>query len=416
MYQALPFTRNGTGNVGMTICSLASRMGAFGDDRNVDNVKSEKSIMKHTKNSEIIRKQVLNDRRTGREIWKITPDGAGYLADYMYKINFTPDEKYLDLQSNRGGGWQTYRYTLASGELVQLTDSPVDPDATAPGKAALRCANINPVTYELFYIQGTAIHAVHLESLEDRVIVNCRDMAGFRKLNGSLHFSHDGRFLVVAYDTVQEKVGILRVDCRSGAAETVYVRPENSMQHLQYVHSGYDLLSFSAAPDYQQEWDAPPQKRARTYLLDLTVGEEKPLLVMPPPCTATHEYWGPTGDRIYYHKKTRPTWTPTWLCVLDRHTMQEREIFRTDEFKLGHSFVDKDETFIVTDVQNPNDNPLIKVDIATGKPEILCWPDSTLTDSKLGHVHPSISPQGSYVLYTTDKSGESQVYLVPLKA
>jgi hypothetical protein len=355
------------------------------------------------------KRESLRDERTGRELWKISPDGSNCVAAYMYINSFSEDEKYFFFMSDRTGEWEAYRYTIAASETVQLTDFRNDKN-----NINLLNSNINLASNELFSWNGSEIHAIHLESLSRRIVTDFSGLDDFQCITGCLRFSGDGRYCISPYIRRDERYGIARFDTEKGEIQSVYIRPEEQMQHLNYIPGEYDLVSYSQAPDHQQEWDADDMTRARTYLLNVESGKLSPIIVTPPPCTATHEYWGPTGDRLYYHKKTRPDWLPTWLCVIDRHTMETREIFRTDEYMLGHSYVDRSESFIITDVQNANNNPLIRVDIESGESEILCWPDSSVKDPHLSHVHPGISPLGTYASFTTDRSGECQAYLVPL--
>ena len=49
----------------------------------------------------------------------------------------------------------------------------------------------------------------------------------------------------------------------------------------------------------------------------------------------------------------------------------------TDErLRLGHSGVSPDGRWIAIDVQEPNKNPLLLLDLKTGLAETLCWPDA----------------------------------------
>jgi Tol biopolymer transport system component len=55
-----------------------------------------------------------------------------------------------------------------------------------------------------------------------------------------------------------------------------------------------------------------------------------------------------------------------------------------------------------------------RVELASGKHQVLCWPDSSATSEQIGHVHPSVSRTGKFVAYTSDRTGVAQVYLVPV--
>ncbi len=135
---------------------------------------------------------------------------------------------------------------------------------------------------------------------------------------------------------------------------------------------------------------------------------------MPPGHRATHEYWGP-GGRLYFHRKTVPSWTPTSIASIDADGGDYQEHHVSDTRKLGHSCISPDGRWIVTDVQDPKGNELTQVDLKTGAAQVLCWPDSTLQDGTVGRVHPSFNFTGDKVIYTPDKSGKAAVFIVPLQ-
>lgn len=83
--------------------------------------------------------------------------------------------------------------------------------------------------------------------------------------------------------------------------------------------------------------------------------------------------------------------------------------------KLGHSCISRDGRRNVSDVQDAKDNELYLVDLVTGTSEVLCWPDSTLQDGTVGHVHPSFNFAGDGVIYTSDKPGKAAVFIVPVR-
>ncbi len=86
--------------------------------------------------------------------------------------------------------------------------------------------------------------------------------------------------------------------------------------------------------------------------------------------------------------------------------------FRDSE--LGHSSIDRGNCFIISDVQDSGDNELIRVDLKTGKGEVLCWPDTVYAGVHVNHVHPSISAHENYVDFSSARSGSPDLYVLPL--
>ena len=350
-------------------------------------------------------RRILHDEQTGREVWQISAPDTPSVAPYMYVTGFTPDERCVLYAAGPAKGMQLHRCEIASGETTQLTDR--------PGVPALG-ANLHPNGRELFYRANGVVYALDVETLEERVVLDPADHPEIQEPGEQIMFSRSGRYFSFSYPYEEGRRAIARGACDGSGYETVY-RYESGTQHLMFCPASDDLMTFSPAPDHQQEWDLPDIERSRTYLLDVREGEIEPFICLPKPFTATHDYWSPGGDRMYFHKKTRPDWVPTWICALDRRTREEKTLFGSDTIKLGHSMVNREETHIVSDCQEPGRNELLWIDIAAGAAKVLCWPNSSVAEGQHSHVHPSISPLGSYVLYTSDGSGIPQVYLVPLR-
>jgi oligogalacturonide lyase len=365
---------------------------------------------------------IFHDERTGREVWKMTSwDDCHCLASYMYYQSFSGDEQYLVFTSNRSGRYEIYRLEIESGETVQLTDY-AGSDVPEVFMVAL---NFHPNGRELFYDDGRSLWAVEIASLERREVM--RRPPQWRPDENGPHFSLDGRQVFFSFRDEDERVGFAAVEASGGTPQDFYRWPESGASdsqtlatHLQIAPTPTHTLTFAPWPDYQNDPNETREHRARTWKLTVGSNRAEPFLVMPPGFRATHEHWGRTAagePRLFFHKKTVPTWTPASLAsiALDGGDFQEHYI---SDRKLGHSCLSPDGSTLVSDVQDPSGNELIVVDMASGADEVLCWPDSSVQSDvlQIGHVHPSFSPSGDKLLYTSDKSGYAAVFLLPLLA
>ena len=362
--------------------------------------------MSHIGRTVEIKPDIFTDSRTGREVRRVTPADRKCLGLYVYQNAFTPDGRYLVYAGETGNGPQAFRCEIATGATTQLTDGePLN----------LHCGSIHPDGREFFCRRADgATLAVDLETLEQRMVFDPA-AHGVKDVGQLVMFSESGRWFSFSYSYEEGKAAIAGEAGDGSGFETVY-RHNSGAQHVMFCPASDDLMSFSMSPDYQQTWDLPDIERSRTFLLDVRKGAIDSLLCFPKPFTATHDYWSPDGSRLYCHKKTRPTWVPTWIGSVDRITREHTIHFGSDTIMLGHSSVDRDETFIVSDSQNPAGNELIRIDLATGAHDVLCWPDSDVKGGHAegGHVHPILSPKADLVLYTSNTTGLAQVYLVPL--
>ena len=349
--------------------------------------------------------KIYKDEKTGREVWRMTSwDRANCVATYFYSRAFSGDERYIIFTSDRAGKFELYRLEIENGETIQLTDN--------FSQRNLLSFNVHPDGREVFYHGENAIYAVDIESGEERPVADLSDKP-WGSIYGGPSISGDGKKVVCQYKHKKGGAGIAMAETKGSSFEDLY-KCDKLLSHVQINPGDNPIISFNILPDQQNIPDLPPHERARAWKLDLNTGETVPFLVMPPGFRATHEYWSPKGGRLYFHKKTVPTWTPTSIASISVDGDDFREHFISETRKLGHSCIDPHGRIIVSDVQEPHTNELIAIDLDTGASEVLCWPNSSVGNGQLGHVHPSSSFSGKKVLYTSDVTGKAQVYMVSL--
>ena len=327
-------------------------------------------------------------------------DDVNCVATYFYLRAFSGDEQYIIFASDRTGRFELYRLEIETGETVQLTDN-----------LARLYFNVHPDGREVFYHGGDGVYAIDIESCERRLVADI-SWRPWNYIYGGPSISGDGEKIVCLYKHKENGSGIAMADSEGSSFEDLY-RCNKSLSHVQINPGDSSIISFNILPDKQNIPHLPPHERARAWKLDLSTDEITPFLVVPRGFRATHEYWSPKGDRLYFHKKKVPTWTPTSIASISVNGDDFKEHYMSETRKLGHSCIDPDGKTIVTDVQDPNFNELIAINLETGESEILCWPNSSVKD-QLGHVHPSFSFSGKKGLYTSDFTGKAQVYMIQL--
>jgi hypothetical protein len=352
-------------------------------------------------------------------VWKLTSwDDRDCLATYQYLQAFTADQRHIVFASNRTGRYELYRMEVESGRVVQLTERRSPPPEKDPyGEVA---CHMHRDGRELFYFDGPDLIATDVRTLEDRAVLRAAD-CGWRRLYGFPSFTPDGRQFSLLFVDAEGRHGILLGQSDGTGARELYKCPalENHLTHCLILPAGPLSVTFNIHPDLQNDFNLPPHSRARAWKLSED-GTVRPFLVMLTGFRATHEYWGPSwrrGEppRLYYHRKSVPGWTPTWIESVSTDGLDCVEHYGSPDRMLGHSCVSPDGRFVVTDVQDPRGNELIRIDLATGRSEVLCWPNSTASGGNFTHVHPSLSPRGDMVLYTSDAGGKCAVFVLPLK-
>lgn len=347
------------------------------------------------------------DERTGYEVWQITASDSASQTCYFETQCFTGDERYVVFTSRRSGSWQVYRSDLETGNVSRLTRAA----ELVPGSLT-----IHPNGRDAYFVDGWTLSRVGVESGEPEVVVDFRGQLPERPTGSPLSFTADGRYTVVASRT-GEGTTLTRISLPDGTLETA-LRWERGLSHPMVNPTDPDLITFVPSPDTQNEMSLSREERARTWAVDARTGEARPFLTAPLGHRATHEIWAPSGGRFYFFQKSVPGWVPVSIASVDREGRDPRVHYTHDEIRLGHGDISEDERWFVSDGQAPDDNPLVLISLRTGQAEILSWPDASIRagHSKQAHVHPSFSPRGNYVIYTSDRSGRPQVYVVPVPA
>lgn len=139
------------------------------------------------------------DPLTGRRIIQLTAANAVDHPLYYYVRTITADNRYLIFHRLQDGELQYHRLDLETGEIVCLTaaQSPgcmwrqwMFPEARGVREFL---GVLNAVTNELVYLDGETFRAVHVETLQDRVVA---EIPADRAVCGMNDISPDGTLMV----------------------------------------------------------------------------------------------------------------------------------------------------------------------------------------------------------------------------
>lgn len=366
----------------------------------------------------------LRDPRTRRTVWQVTDGEFECVAPYMDKIAWTRDDRFLVFNCNRTGYWQPYRLELETGEAVQICE--VD-------CGAFRSVALTLTGEDAFCADGPLLRTANIYNFAHRVAINWNFVLNAPATEGkagadAVVLNRDGSKAVQAYLGRDGYPWILIV-LTDGTNEFETFRVPNhdvTPGHILFCPTDDRILSFHGYPDRQNNPNARPEHRAAQWRLDVRTMEMTPLVHVEAGYRATHCLWGLSGERFYFHLKKVPTWTPTALCSVDAQGQDLRVHYGTTEHKLGHSCPSPGEKWIVTDSQDVPENILMLCNAERDEQDMLCWPNASIkrerphkrrpdlpphTDTD---THPGFSLTGRYVHYTSDVSGRSQIYVVPV--
>jgi len=355
----------------------------------------------------------FEDSQTGAHIYQLTNDTSINHNLYFLTPSFTPDRGYLIFTSYRSGKPNFFKLAFPDGDIVQLTD--VDEIHGYSGV-------ISKDGTELFYTEADTIKAIHLETFEERIL---QDFPGGSL--GECSVSANEQFIVTAMKR-DDKSHITVTATDGSGGEVIYTSPTQTIIHPQFHPKHADLIAYSGDPAPRM-WTI---RRDGTENRLLYEHDNHEFLV--------HEtFLGARDELIVTH----------WPYALRRISLETLKMQTIADFNAWHIASNRAGTKVLCDTVHP-DIGLRLVDVETGKHVPICYPQSSSSGSQWKtdryalaedwaaaqqagdrekslswmemkvdtvygpqwtHPHPSFSPDETAVVYTSDVSGHSQVYV-----
>jgi len=371
------------------------------------------------------KRREFDDAQTGRRIWQVTDGEFECIAPYMDKIAWTPDDRYLVIESNRTGSWQPYRLELATGEALQLTHN---------RQGGFRSVALSIKGAEAYCGDGCCLKAVNIQNLKERLAVNWGQMkrdggkAG-EKSPDDVIVNASGTLALSGAKDARGNPGFVVVPTDGANRFTLHSLPRTDITpgHSLFCPGDDQIISFHGYPDRQNDVNETPDHRVGQWRYDCRSGKMTPLAQVPPGFRITHSLWSLSGNRFYFHRKTVPGWVPTALCSVNREGGDFRVHYETGRHKLGHCTPSPGEQWIVTDSQDRPANIVMLCRADGSEQHLLCWPNNSIKQISMAKrnpalpphtdtdIHPGFSLSGRYIHYTSDGSGRSQVYVAPVE-
>ena len=345
----------------------------------------------------------FQDSQTGVEIRQVTTDFSTHHHPFFIVPAYDDQMKRLIFVSHRTGGPQIFAEIRETGELMQLTDrgdlSPWSIYPSHDGNA-------------VFFTAGTSGWRLNLDSLEEVELVNfsarrMRERGMVGAAMGTTALSSDDQRWAVRYN-IDDEVALSIVDTSTGQQETILRR--DSIGHMQFCPDDPDLLYY-AGPLTDRVWviNWDGSNNRRLYARNVERNE-----------WITHESWIPTTRELAF-----VDWPHGIRCV-HVDTGVERRI---TSFNAWHAICSTDGSMMVADTNFPDAGiQIFDPRDSVGEPTPLCYAGATsvgahwdssfpYADGPINvyapqhtHPHPSFSPDNSVVVFTSDRSGWSQVY------
>ena len=299
---------------------------------------------------------------------------------YFHFSNFTADNRYLIFSSTRTGTPQFFRAEIATGRIVQLTDSP---------GGSLRGLCLDHTNAERVYlIRNAEVIALNIHDFSERRIATIPQpfIGGFQQPT----LSGDGKALTITKQLDADNWEIGLVDIASGQYRPV-IRQGFRIGHVQ--HSPTDPVIFYV-------WETGGYAPQRTWLVNTDGSGNRPFYARTDQKTwftplkewITHEAWiEKTGEMTMINDKQG-------VMLVDRNG-QARMVIEGDYW---HVAARPDGQFMVID---DNKGRLWLLETATGNRRLLA---TGLRDTvRSVHAHASFDRRGDYVQFHTGRTQET---------
>ncbi len=343
------------------------------------------------------------DRRTGIPIRQVTRTSAHHHHPFFIIPAYDNAMNRLIFVSHRTGSPQIFAEERNTGQLKQLTDRPdISEWSVHPSRNGKY----------VFFTAGTSGWRLDLDTLDACELVNfdateMREKGMVGAAMGTTALSHDDKWWAVRFNVGKESA-LAIVNTDSGEYNIILQR--DSIGHLQFCPDDPNLLYY-AGPLTDRVWviNRDGTGNRRLYARNVEKNE-----------WITHETWIPGTRELAF-----VDWNRGVRCV-NVDTGKERQVAT---FNAWHAICNPNGTMMVADTNFP-DIGIITFDPLDekGEPKTVCYPNaSSIGEHWNGpfpyangpisvyapqhtHPHPSFSPDGNYIVYTSDRSGYAQIY------
>ncbi|MDR0487756.1 MAG: oligogalacturonate lyase family protein [Treponema sp.] len=365
------------------------------------------------------------DQKTGHTIIQLTGGDSNNYHFYFTENSFINGRKEIIFFSDRGAKeafhFNLFSMNLDTGEMIQLTDSPVP-----IGHNATK----TPDGRYIFFCREDSLIRLDTKTLEELIIYE-NDPAckmGMMSLNSRLTRIGFAR---------NEATEVVRGKNYAGFMETMFAVKRSFLTVVDIDgHNPFDAFTdthqmahFQFAPDddtigtfcHEGPWNLVQQ---RIWIFDFMSRTVIPCFRQERDDCVGHEFW--TRDGLIFFDNRRAGHDGTITSEKKQTYAVEPEqkqipyigfadrrgtILRTVEmpFYCNHYHANNDNSILVGD--DVEDLQLINISDETARMRTLCF-HGTSWYGQTTHCHPTFDWDGRYVLYTSDFGGKHNIYMI----
>ncbi len=346
--------------------------------------------------------RTFRDEKTGSEIRQITAHGSIHHHPFYYIPAYDDAMRHLTFVSHRTGRPEIFLELRESGRLLQLTEH--------DGLAEFSITPSHDGRY-VYFSDGSGAWRVDTETFSEEQLVTFdtadlgeKGRAGVAM--GTTALSYDDAWWAVPVK-IGEVARLVVIDTASGDHEVIVER--DSIGHPEFHPADASLLRYAGL--YCERMWVVNRDGSDNRLAYVREGNE----------WIVHETWNP------HKRELLTTRWPHGVIGVDIDTGAKRELC---SFNAWHPMISCDGAKMVADTTFPDIGlQVFDPNDGVGEPRLLCLSHSSnegahwdtdycpYDDGPVDvyapqhtHPHPNFSPDGRYVVFTSDQSGHAQLY------
>lgn len=347
------------------------------------------------------------DDTTGYEITQWTTNSSSY-HPYFTVDSFIDDETAL-IYSYRTGKKQLYKLDLKSGEMIQMTLA-----------KKLKSIDHLPKYKTVWYFDDKILYELNTSSLISKEVYDFNDFAYHI---GSFSVTCDAKWFIFGVNKKEQSsdslgygpYAICKLNLEDKSMKQITMDYGFNIGHIQTNPVDPNLIMYC----WQWEKFGRPllvgHAPVRIWWVNIDGTDGGPLPQYYG-TQRTHETWTADGKYIAYVSKYRigPNTGKHFLGLQSIDGNMDKVYY--EQVSPGHQNLFKDNKHWIVDTYGKEEPFMVlftRGDDEIEKTEILFRHNSTM-EGQNSHPHPRFSPNGKYVLFSTDRTGRAQVYTVKI--
>lgn len=326
-------------------------------------------------------RRILRDEATGIGLIRLSGFPTLNYHAYMHARCFSYDSKevvfYSQRQLMRGSPRDLFAVSTDGLNLRQITD-----------RDDIGWTTCSPLDRSVFCACGKSVIAIDLGSLEEREVARAPEGLGFSMIS----IGRGAKRLASCWNRDRGGV-VLLTDLARGSTEVIHEHRRH-VGHLQLEPARSETILFHDGN--------PATGRPRLWVLNMG-GTDPRIIYDGSRGDPSHFVWLPGRDAV------ATTLQPSHQGILRVGLEGEHRILSSDEH-FWHAGASPDGALLCSDTLIP-DTGLHIVDADTGRHRRLCLSKSSNAHPQWSHPHPTWSPDGKMVIFTSDREGMPQVYV-----